>query len=519
MAKLSLPPPAADLVSSLRDGEAARAWLTTQSLAQPLRMLRGLLAEVRAIDASIAEPATRLEILDILRPAVILAEEGAAVRYSNKPLPLLDDEFSAFDNARQLWLALAVAYLRSAPLLPPALMLQAMHRGAVGLREALYCHYQADIEVAPEFLNLLYDLLATAESLGIQRLPVDDPDFRHLQESSIASDIAWALLLHFSDPYRFTPAQLTVANRALSRWADLAGFQSERGDDRHAKVLELARWPGAEGVSDGGPKWLEVRPIIRKIRKRVDALKAGETPEQLHLGRELSAAACIRLMQELDLALRPKVDPIGDRLKQASVDLVFSHEHLYTLLSGKPLSDTELSSQSTTMSHQRMAIFGFDNVVNRIDHAGENRVPAEPWAVEDNWILRAAPAGSQVVSPLLVGIRPEKDGAPRLAILFGLRQTSDGWLAAHLRLLPEPAASGIHNVSGPAAMKSAQRQPVFLLPADEARGLPPSICLPTGSGAREGALMALAESPVEHLRLSDIIERGSNFTRFAYAKT
>jgi len=225
-------------------------------------------------------------------------------------------------------------------------------------------------------------------------------------------------------------------------------------------------------------------------------------------------------MRDLDHALRPKPKPIGNTLDLNTIDLVFGNENLYFLLTGKTLTENKLSSQSASVSHDRIAVFGFDNITNRIDHVAKTQAPAETWTVEDNWILRAAPDGGQVVVPLLVGIRPEKDGVPQLAVLLGLRQTNDGWLAANLRLLPKPPASGIQKVAG-AATPGAQpnRQPVFLLPAEDEEDAHPTICLPTGSGLRQGSLLALEESPVEHIRLGEVVERGSNFVRFAYVRT
>lgn len=520
MPKLTLPAPDASLVSSLHDAAEARAWLATQPQAQPLRLLRALLQEIRAIDTCVATPADRMELLDALRNAVIQAESSSMVRYANKPLPLLEEEQSVFDNARQLWHVLAIAYLRAAPLLPPALLGQAMHRAAVALREGLYCHYVAGIEADPAILQLLYELLATAESLHVQRMAVIDPDFRHLGESTVAGDVAWSLLLHFCDPYRFSPAQLTVANRAISRWCDFAGFQAHADDDPKSKAIPLANWLGDEVLGEGGPRWLEVRPVIRKIRKRIEALEAGETPEQLKLGRELTPPACIRLLRDMDRALRPDARAPGVLLGKPTVDLVFGNEHLYTLVAGKPLSEDQLTAKSSSISHERMALFGFDNMANRIDHVGGIQAPAESWAVEDNWILRAAPAGGQVVTPLLVGIRPSGAEPPQLAVLFGLRQTNDGWLAANLRLLPTPVSAGVQKPGGTPPAKGTARQPAFLLPAEDgSNGAPASICLPTGAGMREGLLLALDDCPVAHLRLCEVIERGSNFTRFAYART
>lgn len=518
---VNLPDPDASLVSSLRDAAEARIWLANQPQAQPVRMMRALLKELRAIDNCVNVPATRLELLDALRGTIIQAQSGAVIRYAHKPLPLLSDEHEAFELARDLWHVLALCYLRVVPLLSQQPLLQALHRGAVAVRQALHCHFIAGIEVRPDFLQLLYEILITAEGQRLQRSVVSDPDYSYLSQSTVAGDVAWSFLLLFSDPYRFSQAQFNVVNRAFSRWCDLANFQAEPSLDRHSKTISLANWLNAGIVSEGKPQWLDVRPVVRKIRQRIESLKAGESPEKLKLGRELTSAACIRLMHDLDHVLRPKPKPQGDTLDLNTVDVVFGNENLYHLLAGKPLSENKLSAKSGTISHERLAVFGFDNVANRIDHVTDTRAPAESWTVEDNWILRAAPDGGQVVAPLLVGIRPQTpEETPKMAVLLGLRQTNDGWLAANLRLLPEPPVSGIQKVVA-AATPGAQpsRQPVFLLPADEENDQPASICLPTGSGMRQGSLLALEESPVEHLRLGEVIERGSNFVRFAYAKT
>ncbi len=516
---ITLPEPDASLESSLRDAAEGRAWLANQMQVQPLRMLRALLKEIKAIDHCLSVPATRLELLDVLRPAVIQAQAGVAIRYAHKPLPLLRDEQEIFEQARDLWHAFAIAYLRPIPLLPQQLVQQALHRSAVALREVLHCHFIAGIEVRPDFLRLLYDILITAEAQGLQRNRMADPDYPQLSQSTIAGDVTWSFLLVLSDPYRFSQAQFNVANRAFSRWCELASFQTEPSQDRHAKTISLAKWLGEDVVAEGKPQWLDVRPVVRKIRQRVEALQAGETPESLRLGRELTPAGCIRLMRELDHILRPRPKSLGDVLDCDTVDLVFGNENLYLLLAGKPLSDHALSAQSSHISHDRLALFGFDNAANRIDHVKDERALAEMWTVEDQWILRAAPDGGQVVAPLLVGIRPKGEESPLLAVLVGLRQTNDGWLAANVRLFPAPPASALQKVTAALPGTQPARQPLFLLPDDEAAGLSASICLPTGSGLRQGGLLALEESPVEHIRLGEVIERGSNFVRFAYGRT
>lgn len=520
MARLSLPDPKTDASTSLRDAADAESWVAAQAQAQPMRLLRAALSEIEGIDASAISPLQRVDMLDVLRRPVVLAEAGLEMRYANKPLPLVEEEGKAFDTAWRVWHALGIAYLRTSPFLSPADALRPLHRASIALREALHCHYIAGQESPPDLLELLYQLLLTAENLGVERTPVNDVEYKHLGESSIVADIAWSFLLHFCDPYRFSAAQFNVANRALSRWRELAGFQNRPDDSSKAREVALAPWLGENVVTDDGPKYLDVRPVVRKIRRRIEALEAGETPEQLRLGRELAAPACIKLLRMIDDSLRPNACFTGDALPASAtqVALILGNEHMFEAIAGVPLEETQVTSKSDRISHERIALFGFDNMATRTDHAVKTEIPSEVWGVEDGWILRAANAGAQILGPALVAIRGDEDTPAQLAVLVSLRQSVEGWLMATLRRLPGPPTVGIQRISN-VPIKGVPRTPVFLLPEDSEAKLPASICVPTGSGARAGSLMALDKSNVEHLRLTDVIERGTNFVRFGYVKT
>jgi len=522
MARLTLPDPKAKASTTLRDAAEAQAWVAAQQQAQPMRLLRAVLAEIEGIDASAITPGVRVDMLDALRPAIVLTEASIELRYANKPLPLVDDENAAFEAAWQVWHALAIAYLRASSFLPPAEALRPLHRAAIALRESLHCHYIAGQEAPQSILQLLYELLLTAESRDLGRTPLIDPDYKHLGDSSIAADIAWSFLLHFCDPYRFSAAQFAVANRALSRWRELAGFQSHPDDSPKARVITLAPWLGEEIITEDGPRYIDVRPVVRKIRRRIESLEAGETPDQLRLGRELSGPACIVLLRMLSDALRPNASFAGDAVspKTTSVELIFGHEHMFAAITGEPLEGLQqVSAKSDRISHERIALFGFDNMANRVDNAAETlKIPSETWGAEDGWVLRAANAGAQVLGPALVAMRDPESGNAQLAVLFSVRQSIEGWLMATLRRLPGPASVGVQRIAN-APVKNAPQTPAFLLPEDADAGIPASICLPTGSGARTGALMALDRCNVPHLRLTDVIERGTNFVRFGYART
>lgn len=510
--RLSAPDPVAR--TALRDVEQARVWLAAQPTTQAMRLLRALRAEIRGIDNAIDDPALRLQLLDVLRPALLQAEAGCEIRYAGRPLPLQTDEATAFELAWGGWWDFAQACLRPVLRLPPGEMLPYLHRAAIALREALRCHYLAACEAPASLPGLLHDILCTAEAMGLQRALYRDPELTHLGESSIAGEIAWAFLLLAIDPYRLTPAQLSVANRAFSRWRELVVFLAQPSGEDKEQIVPLAPLLGEASLPEDVPVWMEARAVRRKLKARIESLREGATPESLRLGRDLSPQACLQLLRDLSRTLRSPAAPLTNawQTEKAGVDLVFGFSRLYTLLTGKSLQASELSLLSGRGSHERIAVFGFDNVANRVDHAGDTRVPAELWAVEDDLILRAAPAGEQILGTTLVGLREEK---PALLIMHGLRQTVDGWLAGHLRGLPDVVGSGLLRTP-PIGAGGISRQPVFFLAASATEG--ESLLLPSGIGMREGSPLALEESVIEHLRLGALLERGSNFLRFAYVR-
>lgn len=502
MSRLELPIPAAVAAPPFTDAASASAWLRQQPLAEPAQMQGLLHAAIQALDGSTIAAAERVQILEVLRGAAILAQSAGESRYLRKPLPLPAADVRAFAAARQLWRMLAVAYLRTVPHLPAAEAARSLHRGAVALRDEQYACFLAAHEVPQELLRLLYDILLTAEAMGVQRLGLADPEYKYLGESHIAGHIAWAFLLQFIDPYRLTPAQLAVANRAFSRWRELAGFQAMPADDAKARTLALDLILDPRRVPEGGPRWLEVRAVARKLRKRVESLQAGESPEQLKLGRELTGDACIRLLQQLGEALRAR--GAGPAADSGDLRLFIGPENVYALVSGRDLKPrAALDPTSRSISHQRMAVFGFDNLVAHPDAVARLDIPNEIWQAGPGGIRRQADAGGRVVSPGLVANVPGVEFTPRLGVLTSLQACADGSLRARLQWYPQAARAGV--IPGP----GSDRLPVFIL----GEGSDLSLLLPANARVQAGGRLSLDGEPP--LRLGAVLERGADFVRYA----
>jgi hypothetical protein len=107
---------------------------------------------------------------------------------------------------------------------------------------AEYCHFLAARECPRLLDQLLFAVLTQAESSGQLRKALPDPDFPQFGEANIAGHLSWAFMLRLVDPYRLSAAQLAVANRAISRWRELASFQAIPDDDPSGHSVTSPRY-------------------------------------------------------------------------------------------------------------------------------------------------------------------------------------------------------------------------------------------------------------------------------------
>lgn len=499
---LDFPPPRKNMQPGFNDPALAKTWLAAQPQADPVQMQAALLFQVEALDGSALPAAELLPLLDFLRGPIVTVQEALEPRYLRKPLPLPSSDQRIFETARQLWTRLGIAYLRIAPHFAPGDRLLPLHRAASAIRLAEYCHLLAAQECPGLLDRLLFAILEQAERSNLQRQPLLDPQFRHHGESNIAGHIAWAFLLRLIDPYRLSVHQLAVANRAISRWRELAGFQAMPDNDPRARAVALDSLFGGP-IPEGLPAWLDVRPVDRKIRHRLAALQAGESPESLLLGHELSSAACIRLLNEMRAALTQK--STAPATEVGEIPLVFGTDDAYAVLAGKPLKSQGLDAKSATLAHQRVAMFGFDRVSHLPNAVHKLDVPHETWSMVDGVAVRQAETGERHVAPCLVATANAKGG--RLGVMLGLRSAADGSLRAQVNWFPEQVKPGIIKrfVAG-----KALSVPVFIFTGSSKTYL----ITPAGTAIKLELGLSIEEVEPAHLTPCEVSERGSDFVRY-----
>lgn len=506
MHSIPLPEAGHDLTPAFADAATARAWLAGQPATQPLALLAAITEQVAAIDGSHLAPPLAVELLNLLRTGAMPALEAIAPRYLRKPLPMAADDLRHFELAQRLLLGLGIAYLRRVPELGAAERALPLNRAACALRMAQYCHFAAARECPPLLDRLLFAVLAAGEADQLLGAGLADPDFPHFGQANIAGHLAWAFILRLIDPYRLSAAQLTVANRAISRWRELATFQTAPDDDPRAHSVDLSPFGGG-ALPAGIPRWLEVRRIVRKIEQRIAGLEGGETPENLKLGRELSAAACIRLLRDIELGLeshaRPDATEIGD------IELAFGAEHAFSVFTGEALNTPgSLDAASASLAHQRVAMFGFDRLSSMPTAVKKLNIPGEMWTLVDGRALRPADrAGARRLSPCLIAAI--RDELPRLGVMGGLQIKADGALSAELTWYDE--AVEVCRMARPAGREQQPATPVFLLHDGPAM----SMIVPATAGVRLFSKVALDGCAHGHVAPTEVLERGVDFVRYA----
>lgn len=499
---LDLPLPNPSIPPAFNNLGAADAWLAAQPQADSRSMQQTLLEQIAAVDASALAAVEKLPLLDFLRSAAVPVQETLESHFLRKPLPLAAADQQLFDASQQLWTRLGIAYLRVAPHFLPDQRRLPLHRAASSLRLAEYCHLQAAQECPPQLDQLLFATLVEAVQINVQHQPLADPDFRHLGESNIAGHVAWALLLRLVEPYKLSAHQLAVANRALSRWRELASFQTKPDSDPKSRAIPLAALLGA-AIADDQPGWLDVRAIDRKLRHRLKALQAGESPEALKLGHELSSAACIQLMHGLRAALSQRNQTPNTEVGE--LPLVFGVENIYALLAGKPLNSQVLGAGSAVLAHQRVAMFGFDRVSQLPNAVQHLNIPAETWTLVDGVALRVSDSGERHTSPRLIATCTDKE--KRLGVLLGLRHAADGALRAQLSWFPDSVTVGI--IERPAAGRP-QRIPVFVIDS----GSKIYLIAAANAGIKLDVGLTINEPKRRHLTPTEVSERGTDFVRY-----
>ncbi|MEI7432275.1 MAG: hypothetical protein WCL27_17655, partial [Betaproteobacteria bacterium] len=400
MTAFSLPAMPAGKKAAFSDAHSAAEWLAHQPQANAQAMLSELHNQLLAYNVYETSPRERFKTLEVLRKTIFAVSGDCQRRYENKSLPLLPAEQSVLNSVRSMWRACALGY---------QLCLQAClardesissnsgkvaHRIFACLRMEQLNGYLALAEPEGGFWRLLHAVFASAERLGVTLDPVEDRLLGETSESTVSGQYTIALLLHLVCPFSASRNHFAVMMRWLARWREQAKILTQPDKDPKSCCicLDLSKdRPIHDPVHVvGTARWLSLNSVLRKIRKRIEMLTAGDSPENLKLGTGLSSDSCISLLTRISDHLRFPSQPGPDLAAEAvTVKVAVGLENIHRALGGKglkgPIGST---SHGSKLSADQIAIFG---------HVVESELNSQVVKTESWWLNKQDGGGLQLM--------------------------------------------------------------------------------------------------------------------------
>jgi hypothetical protein len=532
MTDFALPKLVASAAPEFTDPATAKAWLENVPLANVTAAQHDLRLQIEEFNAFDCKAVTRLATMEALREAVNFVQIEQARRFTNRALPMAEAESMAFDGTLELWEQTRIGYLR-------CLEAAAAGDAAVAGQAALICqrllaysglkmfhHYRAYRQVAARDWRSLHQVYAEAERMGVADTVVKDYLNRDVQDASPRIAYLRAVLMGMANPNEMSQRQLTFVAYLLERWAEKVDVVEEAPEegDIPPLVVDLAgsACPERGGATAKAPRYLDVARLAKSLRNRIGLLRKGESPAKLALGEDCVQPSCEQLLVFLYRqwcqarpargAERKRVSDVA----QACNDMAAIHYYISGKVFRQPGEQRELTKQE----REQIATFGRVSTRDEDDYSVVHGFLLEHWELADEsaqglkMVRRAGNPGKRYLNGQLMGVRPADSKNFFVGQVRWLMQNDAGDLYCGLRLLPGlPAATAVRPTG--LNVQNAKFVAALSLTGVPALNAPPSLVLPAGWFKPKRVVEVFVETAVT-VRLTEILERGSDYERVAY---
>lgn len=511
-----LPPPV------FTDPGSAQNWLA-QARRDPGKLAAALNEQLDRLQGTELGGVARAPLLEILRQDCLGAAHANLAIFAGQPRPLPPRPFTAFSSNQRLLGSLTTGYLQcaeafaSAENIDPAWIATAAHRAMIGLKLAIESHFLAGMEAPAILWQRAYSLVAMTQARGVANLAVADPIFSDLGQSTSLQLYAMLALTALADPYGISPAEYAMLQRLVARWRDLPTIGGARDDDEKKRWVNLRQLESPAKAAAKEPAWMEVSQVRSKLRKRIEALQAGETPESLRLGRDIDSAHALAALERMRRKLKEAYDPSRATQTQLGGDSIFlccGIDEGYSLITGTRYNaNPKASGAADRVLNERMAIFGRHSVIQSL--AGEKPKFGDEWALTAQYgnHLRIVNSVDAVRSPL----------APGLLVAFKERETfhvgrltrtvirQNGKMEVSLTKLEGEARATESHTVGP---NNPLHYPLLILSAVPEIKQPMIGLLPAGAEVAPKQTLSTNLAGAQQIVLGPVLDRGPNYDAY-----
>ena len=556
------------------DAKSCDRWLAAAPLVDPRQACFELTSLLEALESNAPQPRHQIEVLERLRRPVLLAAEEHAKRFGGRPLPLPENESVSFDQVQDLLRAFNGAYR--------SLIRKIMTEGSSALTkrlatlcarslecsgELLHLHYQCRREIPSEIWQALHEVYETAERASLATEPLTEVSSRKI---TCADFYARPLLLHLAAPYALNSRELEWTRRWARLWAskvefvntapgsahfsvNLAGDVAPQHSRREAAAPVAAEPSGSKALVPTNPKalaptnpkapapgspeapnsatalalpspirYLQMSQLKRSVRKRLQGIEQGQTPESLGLGQDCNGAEATQLLAALrsQWFATPALRHFSRRAVSGRAELVSGFEPILLAIGGKIAKNDSHHWDFTRKNTDQFFIFGTSESASR-DRI-EQGVRPERWEMlEDSangFRLRRHGSGARLQVHQLIALQPHGATAFMLCEIRWLQIGLDAHtITMGVQALPGLARPISVRPTPGSAYNEERFAPAFLLPANStAEG---SLVLSPGCFMPERLLDVSIDVEVRSVHLKTLIQSGYDFERVSFVTT
>lgn len=513
-------------------------WLAGVPITNATQAQAQLLRQINLLNHFKLAAEERLKILETLRAPVSFVHDECQKRYVARPRPLAPPEQAALDSNLALWQALETGYLHclqdclDATFCSTGVLTRAAFaatRALTALLSAYLDHCAAAILPPPSFWQRVHKTYLATEKIQATLLPVEDK-LRHNPAVTAAATYVEILLLDAALPFELDAREIAQVSYWAHRWSAKVAILPALPEDLRTPPLCVDTGSdqpaGFHPAAGENARWLDLGHLRKTIKQRLVKLAEGESPKDLKLGRDCVQPACEQLLTQVyqDWCKGGR-NNAGKPPQHAAFQIATGIEAIHYFIGGRVFHAPEQQVYAKR-EHDRIATFGS---ITRHSEAGKPQpgFTLEHWqALEETLdMLRlrrslgptghSQIAGGRLACHQLVAVRPGEQGNFQLGTIRWVTVSdARALLVAGLRLLPGmPTASLLFN-PGLGSIKG-QYAPGFCLPAIAALHLPASVIMPDG-WYRAGQILEIRTDAIIKVRMTQLIERGTDFDRCAF---
>ena len=310
--------------------------LPLMNMGETSRLLYQFIQEVNRLQVPSAQ---RLQLLEVVRPAIVHCCKSLSKHYLNQSLVLPEKARRVASLAQALQTHLASGYKLAAVRTVKHLrekdgkprLAKAIHRAISALADTLVRSYQLYFPVPRHVWLELHQLFLLAEMNGVHELQVEEPESKAVPSSSIMDAYGRALLLATAKPNQLRQQEIAVVYQAAEEWAAYLEIK-KAGNESDLFVFDLQQdrpptYRTHVSVAGDDSRYIDSAILIARLSEAA----AGKPPEGFILPKGMTDNLLAHLQQAWGALTERSFQRLG---QTGPIDVCLGLLSLHTHLSG-----------------------------------------------------------------------------------------------------------------------------------------------------------------------------------------